>query len=172
MATAPRLIEPPFYDPPIADFASGQQHSQAWTEYHQAVADRLAAITDAGVTDGSEATAGDVGEYMTAGSAAAAISSGVVTNIVALNLTPGDWDVSGFVAFTAGAGTHTYFGVGISVIDTSITATYPASAINQVLPTTIHRINITAATAVWLVAQAGFTGTMTAAGSIRGRRAR
>ena len=35
MASAPQVVQPPFYDPPIVDYASGQQHSQAWTEYHQ-----------------------------------------------------------------------------------------------------------------------------------------
>jgi hypothetical protein len=172
MATAPRLIEPPFYDPPIADFASGQQHSQAWTEYHQAVADRLAAITDAGVTDGSEATPGDVGEYMATTGSAVGLVTNTATNLASLNLTPGDWDVSGSVVFAAGAGTHSYFGVGISGVDIVDFATYPAGAINQGMIANPRRMNITTATTVWIMAQAGFTGTMTAAGSISGRRAR
>jgi hypothetical protein len=176
MATTPtpRLIEPPFYDPPLAPSGSGQQHSQAWTEYHQAVADRLAVLNSVGtgVVDGSEAVAGAVGEFLTGGSGAIGLVNNAVTNLASVALTPGDWDVSGFVAFSAGAGTHTYFGVGIGVVDTSISATYPGTAINQVLPTTVHRYNITAAATVWVVAQAGFTGTVTASGSIRARRAR
>jgi hypothetical protein len=171
MPSNPRTVEPPFYDPPISNYDSGPKHSQAWTEYHQSVADRLGTI-EAGVTDGSDAAPGDAGEYMTNTSAAVGILTGVVTNMAALNLTPGDWDVSGYVLFTAGAGTHIDFGVGIITIDTSITATFPTTAINQVLPTTVHRVNISAATTVWVVARAGFTGTMTATGTINARRMR
>jgi len=173
MATTPtpRLIEPPFYDPPLAPSGSGQQHSQAWTEYHQSVADRLSGL-GVGVTDGSEAAAGAVGEFLTAGSGAIGLVTGATTNLASLALTPGDWDVSGFVSFTAGSGTHTYFGAGIGVVDTTIMATYPGTATNQVLPTTVHRYNISAATTVWVVARADFTGTVTASGSIRARRAR
>lgn len=50
MATAPiKIVDPPFYDAPIVDDASGQQHSQAWTEFFQALADRLNAMTSGGV---------------------------------------------------------------------------------------------------------------------------
>jgi len=171
MATTPRLIEPPFYDPPISNYDSGQQHSQAWTEYHQSVADRLAAI-NAGVTDGSEAAPGNVGEFITATSSAVGLVSAAVTNLASLALTPGDWDVSGYVVFAAGTGTHSFFGVGIGTIDTSSFATYPTGAFNQTLPTTLHRMNIATAATVWVVAQALFTGTMTATGTINARRAR
>lgn len=172
MAQTPRVIEPPFYDPPMAASPiGGQQHSQAWTEYHQSVADRLGEIA-AGVTDGSDAGVGDVGEYMTATSGAAGLTSTVVLNLAALTLTPGDWDVSGYVLFTAGSGTHTDFGVGIVSIDTSLTATFPSAALTQLLPTTMHRLNTSAPLTVWVVARAGFTGTMTATGTINARRAR
>jgi hypothetical protein len=171
MAVTPRLIEPPFYDPPLAPSGSGQQHSQAWTEYHQSVADRLAAI-NAGVTDGSEAAAGNVGEVMATTGGAVAMITNTATNLASLALTPGDWDVSGSVVFTAGAGTHSYFGVGITSIDIFDFATYPATAINQMMPTTTRRVNVSVATTVWVVAQAGFTGTMTGTGTIRARRMR
>jgi hypothetical protein len=36
----------------------------------------------------------------------------------------------------------------------------------------MRRVNISAAATVWVVAQAGFTGTMTATGTINARRAR
>ena len=36
-------LQPPFYDPPTVDYPTGQQHSQAWTEYHQSVADWISA---------------------------------------------------------------------------------------------------------------------------------
>ena len=68
MASAPQVVQPPFYDPPIVDYATGQQHSQAWTEYHQSVADQLASLAatmraNQGVTDGSDAAAGQIDEY-------------------------------------------------------------------------------------------------------------
>ena len=47
MATAPKIIQPPFYDPPIADYPSGQQFSYAWVAYFQAVNDQIAALTAA-----------------------------------------------------------------------------------------------------------------------------
>jgi len=171
MVHNPRLIEPPFYDPPIAPSGNGQQHSQAWTEYHQRVADALGVI-DAGITDGSNAAAGDIGEYMTSTSGVVGLTTNVVTNLSALALTPGDWDVSGYVLFQAGAGTHTYFAVGIITIDARIMATFPGTAIDQLMPTTVHRVNITAPTTVWVVGQAGFTGTVNATGTISARRVR
>ena len=150
---------------------SGDQHSQAWTEYHQALSDRLGEIA-AGVTDGSDATAGDVGEYMEKVGSGVALSNTVVAQLASLALTPGDWDVSGSVSFAAGAGNHGIFAAGINTIDSMISATMPTTALNQMLPTAQRRVNITAATTVWVVGQAAFSGTVTATGTIRARRVR
>ena len=169
MPATPRTVEPPFYDPVIAE--SGDQHSQAWTEYHQAVADKLS-VLNAGVTDGSDATAGDIGEYMIASSAPIGLANGVVANLASLSLTPGDWDVWGQVVFQAGSGSHAGFGVGINSVDAIMTATFPTTAIQQAMPTIQHRLNISAAATAWVVAQASFSGTMTATGTIQARRAR
>ncbi len=171
MPSNPRTVEPPFYDPPIANYDSGPKHSQAWTEYHQAVADRLGTI-EQGITDGSNAAAGDVGEYMTATSGAVGLTNNVVTNLAALNLTPGDWDVSGYVLFQGGPGTHSSYAVGIITIDVNLTATFPATAVDQLISTAMHRINLSAPLTVWVVGRAAFTGTMTATGTINARRAR
>jgi hypothetical protein len=171
MASPRKVVEPPFYDPPIADFPSGQQHSHAWTQYHQSVADALANV-HAGISDGSDAAPGQIGEYMTSTSTAVGVGDGAVTNLAAVNLTPGDWDVSGYVAFNAGAGTHSFFACGIISVDTFLVATFPTGALSQLLPTTTHRVNITVPTTVWVVGQTSFTGSMTAQGSIRARRMR
>lgn len=186
--TTAKVVDPPVFDPPIA--ASGQQHSQAWTEYHQQVADQLQnqltqinALTSQlstltgtmgqGVTDGSDAAAGDIGEYLTATSGTVSLANAVLTNIVSIDLTAGDWDVSGTVGFSAGSGTHTLFGAGIgSGLDAVITATFPSAAMSMALPTSVHRYNVTATTTVWLVAEVGFTGSCTAQGIIRARRMR
>jgi hypothetical protein len=104
-------LQPPFYDPPIADYPSGQQHSQAWTEYHQSVADELAGLVSGGnsVTNGSEAGAGNIGEFRTisvpAGSAAG-LGNLAAASVTHLNLTPGDWELWGTVVFQP-AGTTT-----------------------------------------------------------------
>ena len=167
MATSFRIVEPPVYDPVL----SGDQHSQAWTEYNQAVSDALGQIP-VGVSDGSDAAAGNVGEYMTSTSGAATLASNTLTNLSAINLTPGDWDVSGYVLFQAGAGTHTFFAVGIIGLDARIYATFPTTAIDQLMPTINHRVSTSTATTVWVVAEAGFSGPMTATGTIQARRAR
>jgi hypothetical protein len=173
-------LQPPFYDPPIADYPSGQQHSQAWTEYHQSLADETAAntaaiIAKAGRTDGSDAMAGQIGEYMLgATSSAVTLTNGVVANLASITLTPGDWDVSGSVFFlTPTGGTPFLFGVGIAGIDTQITATFQAGPSSQILQTALTRYNITAPTVLWVVAKSDWTGSSTqATANIRARRVR
>jgi len=165
------VLEPPVHDPPLTDYPSGQRHSQAWTEYHQSVSDTLATV-HAGVTDGSDAAAGQIGEYMTATGGPVALVSGSVANVASLALTAGDWDVSGNVQFSAGAGTHTYFGAGITAVDTLTAATFPTTALAQAISPATRRVNVTATTTTWLVAEASFAGTVTVTGTIRARRAR
>jgi hypothetical protein len=178
MATVPlKVVDPPFYDQPIVDAASGQQHSQAWTEYHQSVADRINALAakvgaGTGVTDGSDAAAGQIGEYMTATASGIGLANNVASNIVSLDLTSGDWDVSGNVAFSAGAGTHTLFAAGIDSLDTQTMGTFPTGAVTQGNSTSTRRYNGTATVTVWLVALASFSSTVTASGTIRARRMR
>ena len=173
MASPPGALQPPFYDPPIADYPSGQQHSQAWTEYHQSVSDQLATINASrGVTDGSDAAAGQTGEYLTATASVALATSMAAANVVSINLTAGDWDVTGNCVFHAGSGGHSFFGCGIGGLDTYTTSTFPTTALDMGINTAMTRQSVTAATTVWLVAQAGFTGSVTAVGTIRARRVR
>ena len=178
MPSAPQVVQPPFYDPPIVDYATGQQHSQAWTEYHQSVADQLASLAatmraNQGVTDGSDATAGQIGEYMTMTGTATGLANNAMTPVASLDLTAGDWDVSGNVQFSSGGtGSHLGYYVGIDDLDTYIVATFPTSAIVQGLTTAARRYNIATGATVELMAQASFGGgTMTATGTIRARRA-
>ena len=180
MATPPTVtpkgaLQPPFYDPPITNYPSGQQHSQAWTEYHQSVSDQLASIQQSvarGVTDGSDAAAGAPGEYMTATASGVALVNNTPINVVSLDLTAGDWDVSGNVDFAAGSGQHAFFGVGIDTIDTSSAATYPSTVFSMAMTTATHRYNLTATQTVVVVAVASFLGSVTADGGIRARRVR
>ena len=88
---------------------NGDQHSQAWTQYHKSVSDWIAAQNDKGASDGTEAAPGDIGEFLTASLAhgvAHPMTSGVPIDVAWLDLTAGDWDVWGnIVFFPSGAAT-------------------------------------------------------------------
>jgi hypothetical protein len=74
-------------------------------QFKQLVADvirQLGGPIERGITDGSNARQGEVGEYVTGSAtfnyaAAPATSTGVVVPLV---LQPGDWDISGFILFS------------------------------------------------------------------------
>jgi hypothetical protein len=168
--TTTGAVSPPANENPIA--ADGQ-HSQAWNGFFDDVSRQLTALAkvNQGVTDGSDAAAGNIGEYLTA-SAATPLFSGASTNVVSLSLTAGDWDVSGDVQFVTSGGTLSAVGCGIGGVTVLINATFPAGSTNQLLATATRRYNVTAATTVWLVAVAYFSGTVTASGVIRARRMR
>jgi len=193
MAIAPGVIQPPFYDPPIADYPSGQQHSQAWTEYHQSVADRLAATTatiaaNKGVTDGSDAASGQVGEYISAMVAAVSpvsLTNATPTNITSVALTAGDWDVRGLVVFRASAGTiATYIADWISAVSATVpprpndgamaelAISFPAG-VTQSMPTGTARVSVGAPITVYLSCYTQFSvSTMGAYGFLGARRCR
>jgi len=103
MARPPIVAQPPHDDAPVT--ADGQ-HSQAWTGYHQTVADalsKLAAQQGVGVTDGTAAAAGKIGEYLTATFGSSGLSNNVAADLGTLALTAGDWDVRGYATFTSSA---------------------------------------------------------------------
>jgi len=184
MAANPRIVEPPFYDQPIRDNsgAGQQQFSHAWTEYHQNVADRLTAL-HAGVVDGSDAEAGDVGEYLTAASGAVALASNTPTDVVTLPLTAGDWDVWGEVSFgTTFVFFEAYTWIGLAAATmaapgmSSIKLVSSGDVVgmgNSVFQAGPVRFSVSAATTVRLGAQARFTsGATNAVGVISARRVR
>ena len=182
MAAPPRVVEPPFYAEPIVDYPSGQQHSQAWTEYHQSVADRLTAL-HAGSTDGSDATAGDVGEFMQA-AGSASLANGIPHDVASLTLTAGDWDVSGSAGINPSLVTMTFAQAWVSTVANtpgdpgragvqaqSTTAGVLGSVSFGIVPV---RFNSASSVTVHLGCQANFPGTTTVTASvyIRARRAR
>ena len=139
-----------------------------------------------GVTDGSNANAGVVGEYIS--SIVLPTSTGLTsvtpTNATSISLTAGDWDVSGCLSFDyAGTTVPSYVYGAISTTSATLPGiTNPTSMFfqgtittgsetNFVVPTL--RINITTTTIVYLVGQCYFT-TSTAGfgGFIRARRVR
>ena len=107
-----QLVSPPALHAPIAG-ALQQQFSQPWAAFHQQVSDllnQLAATSGVGVTDGSEAQPGQIGEYMTMTGTATGLANNVMAPVASLDLTAGDWDVSGNVQFSSG-GTGSHLGV-------------------------------------------------------------
>jgi hypothetical protein len=177
-------LAPPIADAPLAD--DGQQHSHAWTAYNQAVADSLDRLNAAmGVTNGSDATAGQVGEWLSSVVATpAGIGNNNPTNVTSLSLTAGDWDVRGEVWFNLGSGTTGSCEAGISTVTSGLPAAPGTGSrttqvfthqpnTGQVLPLATCRISLSAPATVWLIALVGFTsGTTTVRGRMDARRVR
>lgn len=138
-----------------------------------------------GTTTNDSANAGSLGEYQSATTAGAGITSGVMYNATSISLTAGDWDVSGTCLFNAASTTvPTGLACGISTTSatlvvgggtaqtTSLQTTFSASTINY-MSTPVVRISIASTTTVYLVGQASFTtSTMTSSGVVRARRVR
>jgi hypothetical protein len=127
--------------------------------------------------------AGSVGEYVTATVAAGSaisVASGVASNVTTINLTAGDWDVSGTVCFnysTQGAGANAWVSTVSSVQPPS--GSLGMTAIGAVLGTLaqiqtgVARMSLSAPTVVYLGASSGFgTGTSSVFGTIQARRVR
>jgi hypothetical protein len=139
------------------------------------------------VSDGSDASAGQLGEYLTATASSVAATSGVVLNITSLALTAGDWDVwgSGMASLSAAGATLTQIMAGGSAVavglgTTSATLTQPYAQINQVggaltvgLAAGVRRVSSSSAVTAYLVGQATFpSGTCSFGGWIYARRRR
>lgn len=152
-----------------------------------------------GVEDGSNASSGFVGEWIsnsTPSSISLSITNGFASNITSIILTAGDWDVSGLGQFHLSGVTGTYFTVTISTISTGLTI--PSGSLDATnclvtnfsgvsttsqtgnvfgndisLPTKTMRISLSTNTIIYLNVQAGFSaGTVKAYGNIEARRMR
>jgi hypothetical protein len=142
--------------------------------------------TIVGVTDNSQAAAGDVGEvqsFVNAGTAS--VGSGASQNITSLPLTAGDWDVFAEAWGAMGSAvTMTNFTVGLSMTSAFIPTAPSMSASraqvtgpavgSPVLPLRPLRVNLSAPGTVYLGVGATFTGAtaITCGGVIWARRAR
>lgn len=142
-----------------------------------------------GTATNDNATAGNIGEYITStvASNAVALTSGNAANATSISLTAGDWDVSGNV-FYVGAASTTVSYAEAAINTTSATrnqansgtfyaagGTYfgsvNGSGFTLVAPTT--RVSISSTTTVYLIAFMNFgASTATAGGTIRARRVR
>lgn len=143
----------------------------------------LSAFID-GITDGSNATAGYIGEYISStilNSSAVSLTNNTAKDITSIILTAGDWDVEGNINFCQSS-------VSMSSViawSSETSATMPDnSAINCVTsPTSVAynqlgvqipktRINVTTNTTIYLSGYATFSGLLSACGNISARRVR
>jgi len=123
--------------------------------------------TTVGVTNGSNAAAGAVGEPMTAAGSLISISNSIPANCTSVILTAGDWDVWGYVAYGPGSGTS-FSLMQVSLSTTSAThAAAPDMAqlafagtanFGESLQAPMRIFNVTTSTQVFLVSTAGFSG--------------
>lgn len=147
-------------------------------------------LTFLGAGDGSSASAGTVGEVLSASFATpVSMTSGVTGNVGSLALTPGDWQVSGLILFSPEP-TTTVSQLAAAISTAAATLPTPAQlmagigALQQFFaafaaeqPATLStggcRINVAAPITVYLTAVAAFAvSTMTVTGYIYARRAR
>lgn len=140
-----------------------------------------------GVTDGSNAASGRVGQYIEASLAAGSATSlvsGTAKTVISISLTAGDWDVSGVVYYTTGGTTST---TAVSCATSTVDNTFPSDPDPSVyqyngatvtnhffrIPAGLKRYSLSSTTTVYLVTASNFTvSTTTAYGLIRARRVR
>jgi hypothetical protein len=139
-----------------------------------------------GVVDGSNAAAGNVGEFLSASiTTAVNLTTAVAASVGSLVLTPGDWDVWGQVILNP-TGNPTIIAVAVGITSATLPtaaqinagqgamsqyrANFTSGATN--MQTGMFRLNVSAATTVYLTAQATFNNAMTATGYISARRIR
>lgn len=127
-------------------------------------------------------TGNDYTSSTVASGSAVSLTTATTANVTNISLTPGDWDISGYVGFTLGSATTTNFKAGATTTSATlgaegtfsenpmITTTLSANYTQQV---PIQQVSVTATTTYYLVAQSTFSaGTVAAYGTIRARRVR
>lgn len=147
----------------------------------------FAANQNIGITDGSSAAAGYIGEVVTASLAIGgqSLTTNTAKTLTSISLTKGDWMISGNVGFTAAASTVPTKLIGSISTTNDVHATSPnggafaqieatlGTASTNVLTLAPMRVNITTTTTYYLVATATFTvSTLTGHGSVTARRLR
>lgn len=142
-----------------------------------------------GTVAGGNAIAGNVGEYLSATrlvGTAVALTTSITTDILAMSLTAGDWDVNGSIVFQgAGGALQQNASCWITTASATLPAlpngggesiwvgTQPAANQTMALPVGPMRINVAATTTVYLSCNAAYSpGTLVAYGFIGARRRR
>ena len=133
-----------------------------------------------GTTAGGNATAGYVGEFLSANGVGVSLTNNIDADVCILPLPGGDWDVYGNV-YTAIGGSSTYSSVWCSLTSAtrpanglySVTNTQGGTANNQGVNAPFLRVNVSTTTNVYLSTRCGFTtSTAAATGYIFARRVR
>jgi len=160
----------------------------------------LGAQPIAGVTNGSDALAGQLGEYATASAAPATVTAGSWVSVASLALSAGDWDVtavaqmtssppgmggvsaglSGASSGTPGLGTYSTIGMGATTLwqhfnwGAALWTTTAMTLANVNLPVNSVRVSSAAATTVYLLVNINVSSGITASagGALYARRAR
>ena len=136
-----------------------------------------------GVTDGSSAAAGDIGEHIKGTGASSAQTNGIDRNVTSIALTAGDWDVSGVCGLIGAPTGFTLFLVSITPssatnngVDGESRLWLPFgsngnSDVNIAIPP--FRVSLSGSATYYLVARANFTGgSCNTYGTLRARRVR
>lgn len=139
-----------------------------------------------GDTSGGTAPAGNVGEIISSNIISpVTLTTNTAANVTSISLTAGDWDVTGEVWYSIGAGGATQIQSGVNSVSATI-PTAPAIATSQaMLNATLGaaaaavqglrtaRVAVAAPTTYYLIALAIFpSGTTTVTGNISARRMR
>jgi hypothetical protein len=132
-----------------------------------------------GVTDGSDAAAGQIGEYLSASlTSTSAAASNASKDIGSLALTAGDWDVYGTLRMPAIAGLQGYWGVlatapnGANAFASTYGGAANVSSASSGL-TVSGRVSTAAPLSLYLNAGVGYSGSVpTLSGFLSARRVR
>ncbi|MBU9563772.1 hypothetical protein KTE54_24135 [Burkholderia multivorans] len=135
-----------------------------------------------GVTNGSSAPAGMVGEDGTASGSGVTLTSGAGVNVASRTLAAGQWLITGNIQVSPAAGTTvTFFAGGVSASSGNV-GTFPNSiaiytsapaGYTQSFPIPVQLVKLAASTTYYLVANITFSGgTATASGNILAIRVR
>lgn len=137
-----------------------------------------------GINDATNAAAGELGEFLSIESGTStALTAATTANVATLTLTPGDWDVGGYVRFLPDAGiTITGFVTGPTMTNAGtpapINRTYLpisfAAGVGPMLPLGRNRFNVSVSTTIYLTVNATFggTGACNVQGALNARRIR
>lgn len=139
-------------------------------------------LKKAGVIDGSDALAGQIGEYISLATGNIALPTVTQTNLGSISLPAGDWDVDGFINFAGGFTAANNLQAYLTTVSaTPPTAGGPGRSVHvgasfqssTMMVTGTARFSLSAATLIYLGAYISLqTGTCTANGTIRARRVR
>lgn len=137
-----------------------------------------------GIASNAAASAGEIGEVISASGTSGSLTSGVTTNLGSIPLGAGDWDITATIQFNASGGTTiTDYNAAISASTASLTPYGTSLAFTQRVPAAADHSEyfafppvqalINATTSFYLNARSVFTGTApTATWSLRARRMR